>query len=289
VNELSPLFAAQRSAGEKALRALCLLAVLLPILLLLVLVADTVRDGWPRLSWDFLTSFPSRKAEQAGILSALVGSAYLMLLTAAFAIPVGVGAAIYLEEYARPTKLTALIELNIANLAGVPSILYGLLGLELFVRGLNLGRGLLAGALTLALLLLPMVITATREALRTVPRILHESSLALGATRGSTIRRVVLPLALPGALTGVILSLSRAIGETAPLLTVGALGYVAFLPKSLKDGFSALPIQVFNWVSRPQEAFRSNTAAGIVVLLLLMLALNGAAIWLRARTSRRLS
>jgi len=274
--------------GERAFRAIGVVALIVPLALLVVLLADATLDAWPRLGWDFLTSFPSRHAASAGILAALAGSAALMVLTALIAIPVGVGAAIYLEEYARPGRLTSLIELNIANLAGVPSIIYGLLGLELFVRLMQMGRSLIAGAATLALLLLPMVILTAREALRTVPRSLREASFALGADRWQTVRRVVLPMSLPGVLTGVILSLARAIGETAPLITIGALTYVAFLPDSLGSAFTALPIQIFNWVSRPQADFHVNAAAGIVVLVVLMLLLNGAAIVLRMRMQRRI-
>jgi len=278
-----------RRGSERAFKAICVLALVLPLLLLLVLLVDAVRDGWPRLGWGFLTNYPSRKPEIAGILPALAGSACLMGLTAAIAVPLGIGAAIYLEEYARPSRLTALIELNISNLAGVPSIIYGLLGLELFVRAMQWGRSLIAGAATLALLLLPMVIMASREALRTVPHGLREACFALGGDRWQTIRRVVLPMSLPGILTGVILSLARAVGETAPLITIGALTYVAFLPDSLQSPFTALPIQIFNWVSRPQAGFHTNAAAGIVVLLALMLVMNGAAIWLRIRLQRRVS
>lgn len=273
---------------EQAFRAICLMAIALPLLLLIALFAGALLDAWPRLSWEFLTSYPSRRPENAGILPALVGSAYLMLLTAGMAIPVGLGAALYLEEYARPGKFTALIEINISNLAGVPSIIYGLLGLELFVRVLAFERSLLAGAATLSLLLLPMVIMASREALRTVPRSLREACYALGADRWQTLRRVVLPMCMPGVLTGVILSLARAIGETAPLITIGALTYVAFLPDSVKSPFTALPIQIFNWVSRPQAGFHVDAAAGIIVLLVLMLVMNAGAIWLRTRLQRRI-
>jgi phosphate transport system permease protein len=273
---------------ERAFRAIALLALALPLVLLAVLFIDVLKDGAGRLSWQFLTSFPSRHAEVAGIKAALVGTTYLMLLTAIISIPVGLGAAVYLEEYARPGKLTALIELNINNLAGVPSIIYGLLGLELFVRIMHMKRSLLAGACTLALLLLPMIVTTSREALRTVPRALREASYALGAGRWRTIQMVVLPMCLPGVLTGVILSLARAIGETAPLITIGALTYVAFLPDGVMDAFTAMPIQIFNWVSRPQAGFQVNAAAGIVVLLVLMLILNGVAIWLRARLQRKI-
>jgi phosphate transport system permease protein len=277
-----------RVGPERAFRAICFLAVLLPLLLLSVLFVDAVLDGAARLGWDFLTSYPSRRPGQAGILPALVGSAALLVLTAAMAIPIGVGAAIYLEEYARESRLAALIELNISNLAGVPSIIYGLLGLEIFVRVLGLGRSLLAGAATLALLLLPMVIMSSREALRTVPRSMREACYALGADRWQALRIVVLPMCLPGILTGVILSLARAIGETAPLITIGALTFIAFLPDSLLSDFTALPIQIFNWVSRPQAGFHINAAAGIVVLLALMLIMNGLAIWLRMRLQKRL-
>ncbi len=278
---------AERLAPERAFKAICLLALTLPLLLLAVLVVQAIVNGWERLNWDFCTSYPSRFPEQAGILPALVGSACLMLLTAVLAIPVGIGAAIYLEEYARPSRWTSFIEVNISNLAGVPSIIYGLLGLELFVRAMRMGRSLLAGAATLALLLLPMVIMASREALRTVSQSTREACYALGADRWQAIRRVVLPVSLPGILTGIILSLARAIGETAPLITIGALTYVAFLPDSVHSPFTALPIQIFNWISRPQTGFHVNAAAGIVVLLAIMLLFNAVAIWLRARFQQR--
>lgn len=273
---------------ESVFRVIALLALALPLILLAVLFGEALRDALPRLSWNFLTGYPSRKAEIAGILPALVGSAWLMVLTALIAIPLGVGAALYLEEYARPNRFTALIEINISNLAGVPSIIYGLLGLEVFVRVLAMGRSLIAGAATLALLLLPMVIMASREALRTVPRSIREASYALGADQWQTLWKVVLPMCLPGVLTGVILSLARAIGETAPLITIGALTYVAFLPDSIKSAFTALPIQIFNWISRPQADFHVNAAAGIIVLLALMLLFNGVAIFLRNRLQRRI-
>jgi phosphate transport system permease protein len=272
---------------EKLFVAVCLFAVALPLLLLAALFGKLLMDGLPRLSWDFLTSYPSRRAALAGILPAAVGTFYLILLTAALALPVGVGAAIYLEEYGKKSRLAALIEVNIANLAGVPSIIYGLLGLGLFVRTLGLGRSLIAGAATLALLVLPIVVVSTREALRTVPLSTREACLALGATRWQTIRQVVLPQALPGVMTGSILAVSRAMGETAPLVVVGALAYVPFLPDSVFAQFGALPIQIFNWVSRPQAAFLVNAAAAIVVLLVMMLLLNLAAILLRDRMQAR--
>jgi phosphate transport system permease protein len=248
-------------------------------------------DGFARLSWEFLTSFPSRRAENAGILSALVGTLWVISLTALFAFPIGVGAAIYLEEYAPKNRLTQLIEINIANLAGVPSVIYGLLGLGVFVRWMMLGRSVLAGALTLALLVLPIVIISSREALRAVPQSLRQAAYALGATKWQTTWSQVLPVAFPSILTGTILALSRAMGESAPLITIGALTYIAFLPEfsleGLFSGFTVLPIQIFNWVSRPQKAFHVNAAAGIIVLLVVLLSMNALAIWLRNKYQQK--
>lgn len=272
--------------GERAFILACAMAVLLPLGFLAVLLGDVIMDAAGRIGWDFITGYPSRRAARAGILPALAGSLWLIGLTALLALPVGVGAALYLEEYAGRSRLAGLIEVNIANLAGVPSVIYGLLGLGLFVRALGLGRSVLAGAATLALLVLPIVILSSREALRTVPLGLREACYALGSTRWQAIRRVVLPMAMPGILTGAILSLSRAMGETAPLIVVGALTYVTFLPNGLDAPFTALPIQIFNWVSRPQREFLDNAAAGIVVLLATMLLLNALAIFLRYRMQR---
>jgi phosphate transport system permease protein len=272
---------------ETVFVALAAASLVVPLLIFVVVFVDAFHDALPRLGWDFLTGYPSRRAEAAGILPALVGTLCLMGITAVLAIPVGLAAAIYLEEYAPKNRLTSVIELNISTLAGVPSIIYGLLGLELFVRTLALGRSLIAGGATLALLLLPMIIITSREAIRTVPQAHREASLALGATRWQTVRHVVIPAALPGTLTGIILSFARAIGETAPLITIGALTYVAFLPDSLDSAFTALPIQIFNWVSRPQVEFRANAAAGIVVLLVVMVTLNAGAIWLRIKLQNR--
>lgn len=271
--------------GFKAL-AVTTLAIALGSLALLLL--DAIADGAGRLSWQFLTSFPSRKPEEAGILSALVGTVCLILLTAVFAFPIGVGAAIYLEEYAGKSWFSRVVEVNISNLAGVPSIIYGLLGLELFVRAMGFDRSLLSGALTMALLVLPIIIISSREALRTVPRSIREASFALGADRWQTIWHQVLPLALPGILTGSILAFSRAIGEAAPLITIGALTYVAFLPDGLFAPFTALPIQIFNWVSRPQAGFHANAAAAILVLLAVLLLMNALAVFLRQRYQKRL-
>ena len=277
-----------KNLGERAFIALSLVAITIPLLILVGLIANTLIDAASRLDWSFLTSYPSRRAASAGILPALIGSLWLIALTALIALPLGVGAALWLEEYGGRSRLAGFIEVNIANLAGVPSIIYGLLGLGLFVRFLGLGRSVLAGALTLSLLVMPIVIIATREALRTVPGHLREAAAALGATRWQIIRQVVLPMAMPGVLTGSILAISRAIGETAPLIVVGALTYVTFLPKSPADPFTALPIQIYNWVSRPQEAFLVNAAAGIVVLLVTMLVLNSAAVLIRNRLQKRM-
>lgn len=274
---------------ERAFHGVCLLAALLPIVVLAVLLFDVVRTGIARIDGQFLTSFPSRRPESAGIVAGAVGSLWLVGLTAAIAVPIGVGTALYLEEYARRGRLSTLIEINIANLAGVPSIIYGLLGLELFVRALGMGRSLLAGAMTLALLVLPIVVMATREALRAVPLDLREAGLALGATRWQVVRRVVLPMSMPGILTGSILAISRAIGEAAPLVVLGALTYVDFLPDGVRSPFSALPIQIFNWTSRPQPGFAINAAAGIIVLMVTLLVLNGAAIVMRSRMEKRVA
>ena len=264
-----------------------LLSILLGLLVLAILAGQALIRGWPRLTWVFFTSFPSRMAAQAGILSAWVGTAWVIVLCTLMAVPLGIMAAIYLQEYSGRRRLARLLEINIANLAGVPSIVYGLLGLGLFVRTLALGRSVLAGAATLALLILPIVILATREALKAVPGSLREGSYALGATRWQTVWHQVLPVAFPGVLTGVILAISRAVGETAPLIMIGALTYVAFLPQSLRDPFTVLPIQIFNWVSRPQQAFAANAAAGVVVLLFITLLMNALAIWLRQKYQQR--
>ncbi len=274
-------FTKRKKIYEKIFIILSILFLSIALLTLLSLIVDVFIDGASRLNFKFITGYPSRKPEEAGILPALLGSLYLMVLMVIFIIPVGIGAGIYLEEYAPKNFLTSIIEINIANLAGVPSIIYGLLGLEIFVRALGLGRSLIAGALTLGLLVLPVIIMATREAIRLVPNSIREASYAIGATKWETIKYHVLPISLPGILTGVILAVSRAIGETAPLITIGALAYIAFLPKTPLSPFTALPIQIFNWISRPQKSFHQNAAAGIIVLLLLTLILNLLTILLR--------
>ena len=274
-------------AADRAFHVVGVVVLGLALLGLALLLWDVARDGLGRLSWDFLTGYPSRRASNAGLLPALAGTAWLLVLTTMLAVPVGVGAAIALEEYGGRGRWARLIEINIANLAGVPSIVYGLLGLGLFVRTLQWERSLLTGAGTLALLVLPIVILSTREALRSVPMSLREASLALGATKWQTIWHQVLPTALPGMLTGLILAVSRAIGETAPLVVIGALTYVPFVPDGPWSPFTALPIQIFAWVSRPQQGFRANAAAAILVLLLVLLVVNSVAIWARDRATRR--
>jgi len=278
---------AWRRGADVAFQALALFILLVALASLATLIWDIVSDGAGTLSWSFITSFSSRRASQAGIWHALTGSIFVVVVTAVLAVPVGVSAAIYLEEYGGRSRLARIIELNITNLAAVPSIIYGLLGLGLFVRMMGMGRSVLAGASTLALLVLPVVILSTREALRSVPKSLREGSYALGATKWQTIWHQVLPVAAPGILTGLILALSRAIGETAPLITVGAVTFITFAPDSIWSPFTVLPIQIFNWVSRPQVEFHDNAAAGILVLVALLLSMNAAAVWLRDRYQKR--
>jgi len=279
------LFARRATAGGFLL--LCLLATALAIGVLAVLLVDMTKEGIGRLGWDFINSFPSRKPEQAGIKAALFGTLWLMGLTAAFAVPIGIGAALYLEEYASRNWLNRVIQTNIANLAGVPSIVYGILGLALFVRTMSLGRSVLAGSLTMALLVLPIVIIASQEALRAVPSSLREAAYGVGASRWQVVFHQVLPAAMPGILTGIILALSRAIGEAAPLIMIGALAFVPFVPHSPMDSFTVLPIQIFNWASRPQAAFGKDAAAAIIVLLAVLLSMNAIAIILRNRFQSR--
>ena len=267
---------------------LCILAVAVLVLAILMLVVDVFMRGLPWLNVDFLTGTPSRKPEQAGILPAIVGSLMLVTLAAAMAFPIGVAAAIYLEEYARDTRLNRLLRTNIANLAGVPSIVYGIFGLALFVRALALGYTLISGALTLALLILPVVIIASMEALRAVPHAQREGAYALGATRWQVTRRAVLPSAGAGILTGIILSLARAIGETAPLILVGAVTFVTFLPAPFEGGYTVLPMQIFQWAGRPQADFQGIAAAAIIVLLVLLALLDILALILRARLGRHI-
>jgi phosphate transport system permease protein len=279
-----------------------LVVMLACLAILAVLFIDLVKDGAPRFHWDFFTNFASRHADRAGILAAWVGTTLIMLVTALCAVPVGVAAAIYLEEYAPKNWFTAIIEINVTNLAGVPSIVYGLLALGLFVYQLDLGQSIAAAGLTLALLILPIVIVATRESIRAVPKAIREAAYGLGATRWEVTKDHVLPYSTGGILTGMILGLSRAIGETAPIITIGALSFIAFLPQSpftsdfpfisfawLRDPFTAMPIQMFNWVSRPDQAFQSNAAAAGAILLAMTLLMNAVAIWIRYRFRKKIN
>src|ERR1043165_8352728 len=251
------LHAAKQRAKNIIFQGIAIMGLLFAVGVLLLLLVNVIKNGFARINFDFFTSYPSRHPEEAGIVAGLVGTFYMVLLTAAFAIPIGIGAAVYLEEYGRKNWLGRLIEINIANLAGVPSIVYGLLGLGLFVRFLALDRSLIAGALTMSLLIMPVIIIATREAIKAVPNGIREASYAVGATKWQTIWHHLLPISFPSILTGIILAISRAIGETAPLITIGALTYVTFLQNKLQSPFTILPIQIFNWVSRPQAGFHT--------------------------------
>jgi len=279
-----------------------LIVMLACLLVLAVLFIDLIRDGSSRFGWDFFTNFASRRPERAGILAAWVGTSLIMLVTAMCAVPVGVAAAIYLEEYAPKNWFTAIIEINVTNLAGVPSIVYGLLALGLFVYQFDLGQSIAAAGLTLALLILPIVIVATRESIRSVPKAIREAAYGLGATRWEVTKDHVLPYSTGGILTGMILGLSRAIGETAPIITIGALSFIAFLPQSpiqsefpfisfqwLDEPFTAMPIQMFNWVSRPDPEFQANAAAAGAILLAMTLMMNAVAIWIRYRFRKKIN
>lgn len=292
---------AQRKRNDAIFAVVGLLATFVGMITLTALIVDLAVDGIGRLNYNFFTAFPSRFAGQAGILSAWVGTTLVMLVTAATAVPLGIAAGVYLEEYAPKNWLTAIIEINIANLAGVPSIIYGLMALGLFVYQLELGQSILTAGLTLALLILPIVIVATRESIRAVPNNIREAAYALGATKWRTIRDHVIPYSTGGILTGVIIALSRAIGETAPLITIGALTFIAFLPDSpitsefpfisfqwLLSPFTVMPIQMFNWVSRPQQEFHLNAAAAGLVLMTMTLMMNGIAIYFRYRFRQRI-
>lgn len=259
----------------------CFAATAIAVVLLAILLIDIMRQGMGRLSMEFLGSYPSRFPARAGIKSALFGTMWVVSFTGLLSFPLGVGTAIYLEEYAPRGWLTRVIETNIANLAGVPSIVYGVLGLAVFVRGMALGRSVIAGAATLALLILPVVIISSQEAIRAVPPSIRDAGYGIGATKWQTLQGLVLPIAFPGILTGMILALSRAIGETAPLIMIGALTFIAFTPNTPLDEFTVLPIQIFNWAARPQAGFHELAAAGIIVLLIALLSMNALAIILR--------
>jgi len=265
-----------------------LLAILIGVAGLAALLIDVLIDGLGLLNWKFLTNYASRKPLESGILAPMAGTVWVVGLTAIFTIPVGIGTAIYLEEFARKNRLTRLIELNISNLAGVPSVIYGLLGLAVFVQFLfNGSRNLTAGALTMTLLILPIVIIASQEAIKAVPSSYRDAAYAMGATRWQVVKTVVMPQAVPGMMSGIILALSRAVGESAPILIISSLVWVTFVPTSPDSKFTVLPLQIFTWVSQPQEDFRSIAAAGIIVLLLILLGMNAVAIWIRNKYQMR--
>jgi phosphate transport system permease protein len=279
----------RRKVKNALFSLLALAAIFISMVTLAGLLIDLVGRGGSSLDTQFLTSSPSRIPAKAGILPALVGTLWVTLLVALITLPIGIGAAIYLEEYAGRGRIARLLKINISNLAGVPSIVYGIFGLAIFVRGLDLGRTVFAASLTLSLLILPVVIISSAEALKAVPPSQREAAYALGATRWQVIRRALLPAAAPGILTGIVLAVARAVGETAPLILIGAVTFVTFVPTNpFEDKYTVLPIQIFNWANRPQEAFLEISAAAILVLIALMLLLNGAAIYLRARLSRGL-
>jgi len=292
---------ARRKREDFIFNIIGIACTLIGIVTLLALLADLIIDGLPRLNWHFLTSYPSRFASNAGILSSWVGTLLIMIVTALTAVPLGIAAGVYLEEYARKNRITSLIEINIANLAGVPSIIYGLMALGLLVYQFHLGQSVLAGGLTLAFLILPIVIVATREALRTIPQGIRDAAYALGSTKWQVVRHHLLPYSFGGTLTGVIIALSRAIGETAPLITIGALTFIAFLPPTpvqseppfvstewIWSPFSVLPIQMFNWVSRPDREFLANAAGAGLLLIIITLSMNAVAIVIRYRVRKRI-
>lgn len=258
------------------------------LVVLAIFLGFVLYMGFDRLSWEFLQSLPSRFADQSGIYTALIGTVWVLVLTTLISFPLGVGAGIYLEEYAKKSKIATFLEINIANLAGVPSVIYGLLGMEVFVRIMQMGNSILAGSLTLALLILPVIIVSTRESIRAVPSSIRDASNALGASKWQTIWNQVLPASFGGILTGVILALSRAVGETAPLIVVGALAYVPFVPQGPFDEFTVLPIQIYNWVTRPQHEFVINASAAIIVLLLITFVMNGIAVFLRNKWQQKM-
>lgn len=274
---------------DKIFRGIGMTATFGCLVILAIFLAFILIQGMERLSWEFMMSLPSRFAEQSGIYSAWIGTLWILVLTTLISFPLGVGAGIYLEEYSLKNKWSKFLEINIANLAGVPSIIYGLLGLEVFVRLSSMGNSILAGAMTLSLLILPIIIVSTREAIRAVPSTIKEASRGLGASKWQTIWHQILPASFGGILTGVILAISRAVGETAPLIVVGALAYVPFAPSGPLDEFTVLPIQIFNWVSRPQHEFVINAAAAIIVLLLITFTMNGIAVYLRNKWQKKLS
>ena len=276
-----------RRTADIAVKIALLLAGSVSVLVLGSLLVSVLSMGLKHLSFDFIINLPSRVAENSGILSALVGSIYLAILTLLISLPLSIGTALYLQEFAKNKKLVTAIQVLITNLAGVPSIVYGIFGLAIFVRTLGMGKSLLAGAFTMAMLILPILVVSTQEAIKTVPKSLKEASLALGTTYLQTTLKITFTYAFPNILTGIILAVSRLLGETAPLLMVGAYAYVNFIPNELSDKFSTLPVQIYAWTNKPQEAFKEVAATAIIVLLLVQLSLNGVAIYVRSKMQRR--
>ncbi|MBJ6117341.1 phosphate ABC transporter permease PstA [Pontibacter sp. BT310] len=272
---------------DKAFQGFGIFCTLIGLVVLAIFLINILIDGLGRIDWDFLRNLPSRRAHRAGIYTAWIGTLWILVLSSLFAFPLGISAGIYLEEYGKKNRMASFLEVNISNLAGVPSIIYGLLGLEIFGRVFGLGGSLLTGALTLGLLILPIIIVTTRESIKAVPRSIRDASFALGASKWQTIWFQVLPASFGGIMTGVILALSRAVGEAAPLIVIGALAYVPFAPSSPMDEFTVLPIQIFNWISRPQAAFATNAAAAIIILLIITFTLNGIAVYLRHKWQKR--
>lgn len=276
-----------RQSRNQIFKWLFFLCTMFGLAVLILLIADTLMDGWSRLNLDFLTNFNSSRAENAGFFGAIVGSLWLMVVTTPVAIILSVGTALYLEEYAPKNKFTEFIKINISNLAGVPSVVFGLLGLAMFVRALALGNSVLAAGLTLALMILPVIVVASQEAIRAVPASVREASIGMGATKWQTVSRIILPAAIPGIITGIILAISRAIGETAPLVVIGVPTTLLVTPSSVFDSFQAMPMQIYSWVKMPNEEFQYIAAAGIIVLLVILLLMNSAAIFIRNKFSKR--
>ena len=277
----------KRKAKDKVLKIITIIATLVGVIFLLVLLIQIFSKGFKYLNWDFLTGFPSSRPERAGIAPAIVGSMYILVLTILISVPLGIGTAIYLELYAKPSKLTEFIKSNIQNLAGVPAIVYGILGLGVFVKFFMLGSSIISGALTLSLLVLSPIIISSQEALKTVPYSFYEGALALGVSKWQAIKGVVLPCAISNIITGIVLSLARAVGEASPLIVVGAATFLRFLPKSLLDGFTVLPIQIYNWTSRPEPEFQYLASAGIIVLLVIVFMFNILAIIIRKKFEKK--
>ena len=276
-----------RLIRNNIMKFLFLLCTLVGLVVLVTLIVDTVLDGWNYLTWDFLTSFSSSRPENAGVYGAIIGSIWLMAVTAPVSIILSVGTAMYLEEYAPENRLTDFIKINISNLAGVPSVVFGLLGLTIFVRQLALGNSVLAAGLTLSLMIRPVIVVSSQEAIRSVPSTVREASVGMGATKWQTVSRIILPAAIPGIITGIILALSRAIGETAPLVVLGVPVSLLVTPNGVLDTFQALPMQIYNWVKMPQEEFQYLTAAGIIILLIILFLMNSVAIYIRNKFSKR--